>query len=209
MVGTVIGALWVWALAGESSDFYWLPLAWTGLAVLDARWLWLGLGCAIPLIGLERRRPNRHLLDKQRQGLVQLWFLVGLYLSAGMGLWAALEEAAEAVPMVKSVVRQLGVLVASVRDPAVVVTKFSASIPGPEAELLATMVDHGYRHGILSADVIRQAEDLENRLAFERELRRRQDPLWLSIVPAILLLNVLVILGLPMAISMLHAWHGI
>jgi len=105
--------------------------------------------------------------------------------------------------------RELSRGVARDREPVQAMAKFCQQIPGPESELIATMVDHGYRHGIVVDDVISQAHDLEDRFAFEQELKRRQDPLWLTVVPALMLLNVLVLLGVPMAVSIFRNWHGL
>jgi len=203
------GALWL-GLVGENwTQILWLPLGWVIYAGLARDWTWLMVGVAAPVVGWQLRRQKHADVRTKREALTRLWALVGLYLSAGLGFWSALEEGVDQSGLVADSVRDLSQGVVQDRDPVAAMEKFCRQIPGPESELIATMVEHGYRHGIVVADVLSQAQDLEERLAFEKELRRRQDPLWLTVIPAMMLLNILVLLGAPMAVAIFRNWHGI
>jgi Flp pilus assembly protein TadB len=144
----------------------------------------------------------------QREEMARFWAILGLYLSAGLPFWPALEEALVSTPAIAEPIRGLGRAVAQEKDPTDAMAVFCGSIPGPESEMVATMVEHGFRHGISAGDVMMQAQELEDRLAFEQEIRRRQDPLWLTVLPAVMLLNLVMLFGVPMGVMMARSWHG-
>lgn len=203
------GLLWLQFFGVNLASALWLPLGWTVWAALTRHWLWLSISLLVPGLGLGRRQPRPGNLRTRRRQLIELWAMVGLYLTAGMDLWSAVEEAVAIGPLVGSEIREFSHRIAVERDPVEAIAEFCARIPGPESEVVATMIHHGYHHGIATSDVIAQAGEMEDHLAFESELQRRQDPLWLTIIPAVMLLNVLAVFAMPMAVTMLHSWHGI
>lgn len=205
----VPGALWLTMVGADLSDWLWLPAGWMVWAAVSKSWLWFLLGVAVPMLRLGRWTPSTRTRHQLRRDLIGYWSIVGLYLTAGLSFWMALEESTEAYPRLIEFIRQLNRGVVTERDPTETIAAFCQAIPGPESEVVASMIAHGYRHGIDVSDVVSQAKDLEERYTFEGELRRRQDPLWMTIVPAVMLLNVMVVLGVPMAVSLIRTWPGL
>ncbi len=187
-------------------DLAWLPLGWLGWAAESRSWGWLAVGGAT--VGwrlIQRRWPNpgerRH-----RRSMSEFWSSVALHLNAGLAFWPALEEAAGGTPGLAAAIRQLGRAIAEQRDPQPEIEDFCRAFPGPEAEIVATMMEQGYRHGIAASEVMAQAREMEAHLTFENEVRRRRDPIWLAIIPGVLLVNMLMILAVPMAVVMVRQW---
>ena len=172
--------------------------------------MWLTIGLLVPILTYcLQRRPQSASTRRKRKELIQFWAAVGLNLSAGMDFWAAVEESGAERGSVADSIRSVSHAVVQERDPVEAMSRFCQNIPGPEGELIVTMLEHGHHHGVVASDVLAQAQDLEDRFAFEQELKRRQDPLWLTVIPAMLLLNVVVLFATPLAVSMVHSWRGI
>lgn len=187
---------------------------WAGLGLAAAVGFGLGLfgtpiwvaaaGVAGYLL-VTRLRPRSQVAE--RRALVDLWQRVGWYLTAGLSLWQALEWGArEAGGMGEEVValaREF--LSGQAVDRAV--AEFLARHPLPESEIFVAMLWHGFRHGLEATEVSRLAEELGQALDVEEEVAREVDPLWLSALPAVLLSNLLVVVGVPLAWGAVQGWR--
>ena len=183
-------------------------LLWIGLGLFPF-WLWqLNLQSAVllvltilaGLIGLWDRPLSRKMVRKRRWELVKFWRTAAFFLSAGMTFWQAVDQAVLAVPEVATDIETLAKVIGSQHSDSSVFSQFRAKYPGPESELVTTMMVYGYQNGLQAEDAITQAWDMEEQLALEDALRKQSDPLLLTILPALLLLNVLVVFIAPMGL---------
>ncbi len=209
IIGMVAGLAVLVGFKAPLEDMVWLPLGWLGWAVGSRGWGWVVAGVATLAWGLTRSRRSSSILREHRSRLTEFWASVALYLNAGLGFWPALEEAAGATPGLAGSIRRLGRVIAEQPDPQAEMEHFCRTFPGPESEIIATMMEQGYRHGITAGEVVAQAQEMQAQLTFEKELRRRRDPIWLAIIPGVLLVNMLLILAVPMAIVMVREWNGV
>lgn len=193
-----------------------LSMVWIGLALIPGFLLhpsWPGTAGIImgPLIfyAISSRKRSTREIRRQRQEIVRWWRALSIYLSAGLTFWQSTEEALQQVPSLTDDVRTLATTLSQRGSTQETLQNFSARHPGPEASIVAGMMVHGYRHGVEAALVAQQAEQMEDRLGFEEELERRKDPIWMTVLPAFLLLNVIAILFVPMMSMMLQSWKGL
>ncbi len=184
-------------------------LAWTALigvapgALITAErlpWLLAALFSAVFLA--MNRKPRGGVSDLERQSaLVRFWQETAVLLTAGLTFWQAVEIAAEAEPWLKS----------TISEAAQRISRRSHAMPelgplGPDAPLTWLLLRHGYLHGISSAQIQAHVRHLQTRLTYQEEAKKRHGPLWMTVLPAVLLLNVLWIFIAPMAALAGHGW---
>lgn len=189
---------------------------WIGLALIPGFLLhpsWLGIvGIALgPLIfyAISNRKHSNREIRRQREDVVRWWRALSIYLSAGLTFWQSTEEALQQVPSLTDDVRTLARTLSQRGSSQEALAAFCDRHPGPEASIVAGMMVHGYRHGVEASLVAQQAEQMEDRLGFEQELERRRDPIWMTVLPAFLLINVIAILLVPMMSMMVRSWKGL
>lgn len=204
----LFGMVWSW------NEARWRDKVVAPLMGVAAAWMLFdpvsALGATAVVAGLMATMDSiqRRLgADRKRSALAQFWRRVAIYLSAGATFWQAVDGALYSVPEISKAVRELASGIDQGFRPYDGVRFFQKAHPGPEGELVATMMVHGYRHGLSASKVIAQATELEERLAFERDLRRRNSPLWLTLLPALLLIGVIGLFAVPMAILFGRSWH--
>ncbi|MCY0864668.1 MAG: hypothetical protein OWQ57_06945 [Sulfobacillus sp.] len=150
------------------------------------------------------RRPTVPSQNIRRRGLIRFWQKVGVFLSAGMTLWRAIESAAVRDPVGFAIqayaAEVLGLRSPETSDPIADLKDL------PELPAILGTIRHGFRHGVDHHLITQQAKDWDARLQFEAQFRQRRDPLWLSVIPALLLLNVLWLFLAPLAQSLSAAW---
>lgn len=201
-------AVWVGS-GGKGVDGWWAllgvgmaPFIWNRPRQALAVWAVLILWVITRLVLGRIRKPNR----AYRQAFVRYWQTVGMCLSAGLTFWQAVDFSARNEPLIADRVLGLAHDLVYPREGYNAIMQFRQRFPGPEAEVISNMMAHGYRHGLNSQDALEQAEEMEDRLALEEELKRHRDPLWMSILPAVLLLNVLMLFVASMAGLLNHSW---
>lgn len=170
--------------------------------------LCLGVLNAMILLPHWHLPPNPAKLRRNRWLLVRFWRVVSFFLTAGMTFWQAIDQAILAVPELDGSMRSLTHALVRSRTEQPAMEAFRSQYPGPEGDLIATMVVHGYRHGITPEDAMKQAWDMEEHLSLEDALRKQSDPILLTILPALLLLNVLGVFIAPMGLLAVHSWSG-
>lgn len=194
--GGSIRSMW-WVLAGVATGLGWRP----------ARGEWIATGIlAVGIWAVSRPPKSKRRLRQRRRALVGFWRALSLYLTAGLTFWQAVDGALDQEPSVAADVRRLAWDLAHVRRDEQTLERFRRLNPGPEGEMISTLMLHGYRHGLTAEEALRQAGELEERLAFEEELARRSDPLWLTLLPAVLLLGVLALTAAPLFSLLVRNW---
>jgi len=192
-------ALLIWVKQEQVVWTAWLgvvPGVWEGtqmwgVAVTGLLTLWLFLGT----------RPSSSEVSSHmsRQALARFWQQVAVLLSAGLTFWQAVEVSAHAEPYLTDTIAAMADQI--VRQP--IGNLENTVIPGEDGDLTLQLLQHGYVHGVTDGQIESHVRHIESRLAYEDEARRRRDPLWMTVLPALLLLNVLWIFITPM-ISMAH-----
>ncbi|MDA8195108.1 MAG: hypothetical protein M0Z53_14115 [Thermaerobacter sp.] len=188
---------WGWAWAGLLPGLVINPTLTDGTVVALT---------GVALLGRRRVRGGRTVLQRSRRDLVRFWRLLAVYLSAGLTFWQAVDASMPAEPGLSKNLRELAFGLASARDHHNGLTTFRRQYPGPEGEIVSAMMLHGARHGLSPEDTLVQAEEMEDRLQLEEELQRQKDPLWLTVIPAVLLVNVLAMFVAPMADMLQSGW---
>ncbi|MCL4495068.1 MAG: hypothetical protein M1294_09690 [Firmicutes bacterium] len=200
--------LGIFASIGKSHHLRLDNLFWIGIGLLPS-WLLephvstgLLLGGIILSGALGQWRPplSRKMIRKKRWEIVKFWRTMAFFLSAGMTFWQAVDQAVSTVPEVGPDIGNLARLVGTEHSDSLSFSQFRALYPGPEADLVATMMVYGYQNGLQADDAVTQAWDMEEQLALEDALKRQSDPLLLTILPALLLVNVLVMFVAPMGL---------
>ena len=168
----------------------------------------LALGAMTLGFVLSRRpsRPQGTAIRRKRRLLVRFWRIVSFFLTAGMTFWQAIDQALAVVPELDGAIRELVQTMLLSRFDLSAMEAFRREYPGPESDVIATMLLHGYHHGIAPDDAMKQASEMEEQLSLEEALRRQSHPMLLTILPALLLLNVLALFGAPMGLLALHSW---
>lgn len=200
------GVLVVIVAGGGVED---LALSWVVLAVMA--WLHHDTLVGLAILGLvailvrwQESRPAPSQVDG-RDLLIKFWRLVSVYLSAGLSPWQAIDAAALSE---SSLVGPIGELAESIQQRAYDggLRQFAVAFPGPEAPMIGAMIQHGYKHGLRAEDVMWQADAMTQRRQSDEAVVRRRDPIWLTWLPAILLLNVVWIFMAPMATMLKSTW---
>lgn len=134
-----------------------------------------------------------------RRALARFWQEVQVLVSSGLTFWQAVEIAAGAEPEISDVIRSMAEHIA--RKPS----RRAKNVfwPGEDGDLTLLLMQHGYVHGITEEQIRSEVHHIDSRLTIEEELRKRRDPLWMTTLPAILLVNVLWVFVVPM-IQMAH-----
>lgn len=132
----------------------------------------------------------------------RFWQETGILLTAGLTFWQAVETAAQAEPLLTAAVSQAaqGIAIGKPNDGAL------HEVMAEDGPVAALLLAHGYRHGITASQVLAHSQHLRRRLLYERELKKRRDPLWLTVLPAVLLVNVLWVFVAPMLALAGHGW---
>lgn len=189
-------------------------LFWIGLGLMMALAFFphassVAVGGVVMLVGLFsgwQAPVSRKVIRKRRWNTVRFWRTMSFFLSAGMTFWQAVDQAVKAVPEVGEDIEGLAKIVGTHRSDSPAFASFRAQYPGPEGDLVATMMLYGYQNGLEADDAITQAWDMEEQLALEDALKKQSDPLLLTVLPALLLLNVLVMFVAPMALMAMKNW---
>lgn len=178
---------WLATLGGAVTGPGW-PVAVTGLMsgwlLMSERW---------------RRRPSSQTL---RLLLVRFWQQVAVLLTAGLTFWQAVEVSADTEPALTALLGQAAGAIAQQPHRPV----DNPGLPGSDGEVTLMLLQHGYLHGLSAAQVRTEVGHMEARLRYEEEARKRRDPLWMTILPAFLLLNVLWVFVAPMIAMASHSW---
>ncbi len=192
--------LLLWLEKQDRAVWAWAPLA--GGAFLGAPpWAVLISGGMSALLWFQKR--DRKVADPGlREALIRFWQEVSVLLTAGLGFWAAVEHASQAEPTVYPLISQVALHIAG--DPHALPA--NPGIPGLDGEVTLILMQHGYLHGLTHSQVEVEVRHMEARLAYEREAKKRRDPLWMTVLPAILLLNVLWIFVAPMLSMASRSW---
>ncbi len=203
------------ALAGWCGAMAWLmwcerpQLAWLAFlgavpaaVILHQVMVLVLLGAASVWLSRTSRRPPAADPRLLPEALTRFWQQVSVLLSAGLTFWQAVETAAAEEPL----------LAAPIMQGAQVMLNRSGTMPeidalrGADGTLSLTLLQHGYLHGLSAEQIRAHVKHLEERLNYEREARRRRDPLWMTILPAVLLVNVLAVFVVPMILMAGHGW---
>ena len=154
-------------------------------------------------LAFQAHRPHSpKALWPLRQALFRFWQQVAVLLSAGLTFWHAVEVSARSEPSIASRIEAMAERVQ--QQPQLLPD--ATGLPVPEGQATALLLQHGYLHGIAVEQVEEEARSMKARLEFEEESRRRRDPLWMTVLPALLLLNVLWIFVAPMGAMASHSW---
>ncbi|CAB1129207.1 membrane protein of unknown function [Candidatus Hydrogenisulfobacillus filiaventi] len=193
------------AWAALAAGLAWLPgeaetgavlaaalLAWIGAGWRSAgTWLMAGAVLAAGAGGaaIHRRRRQRQVAAARRRAAAVLLEAIALYLAAGSGFWPAVEGAVAMAgdPGLREVAR------------AVLAGEVPAPLPA-EWEELVTWLGRGHQGGMAAAEAERQLEAWSAREEAVQARAAARAPLWLALLSALQLLNVLVLLAYPMVI---------
>lgn len=181
-LGVLPGALWthspVWALL---------------MVILLSGWLsWI-----------YRAKPSAEVSPVQmRQAQARFWREVGVLLTAGTTFMQAVEVAAEVEPLMGGPIREMVQTWAKYPLGAIQWPDW----PGEEGEMTRLLLEHGYRHGLTSQQISSHARHLETGIMAEEDAKRQKLPIWLTILPALLLLNVLWLFLVPLFVIGTHSW---
>jgi hypothetical protein len=184
-------------------------LAWwgaLGVAVgllTPADRLYVGLAVVLSLGLAAAMRPRRRFTKRAAlEASWRFWQETGILLSAGLTFWQAVETAAASEPLVAPALSKAANGIAAGRPDTAMLEEMLED----EGQVAALLLEHGYRNGITNEQVLAHARHLRRRLIYEAEAKRRRDPLWLTVLPAILLVNVLWIFVAPMLALAGHGW---
>lgn len=203
------------ALAGWCAAMAWL--IWCG----QPQWAWLAVLGVVPgavlfhqmgvlgllagasaWLGLTTRRPTRRQPRLLAEALTRFWQQVSVLLSAGLTFWQAVETAAVEEPLLSVPIMQGAQAILGRSG----FTSDIDMLRGLDGGLSLVLLQHGYQHGLSTEQIRAHVQHLEARLNHEREARRRRDPLWMTILPAVLLVNVLAVFVVPMILMAGHGW---
>lgn len=202
-------------LAGWCAAMAWLM--WCG----EPQWAWLAvlgvvpgavlfhqismlvlLGGASTWFSLATRRHIRQEPRLLSEALTRFWQQISVLLSAGLTFWQAVETAAVEEPLLAAPIMQSAQTMLS--RPGF--RSDTDVLRGLDGGLSLVLLQHGYLHGLSAEQIRAHVRHLEARLNHEREARRRGDPLWMTILPAVLLVNVLAVFVVPMILMAGHGW---
>jgi hypothetical protein len=181
----------------------WAWLGTTLLAVWHSHTLWgiVVSGAASGFLAISERSQTTALKDI-RPALVRFWHKVEVMVSAGLTFWQAVEYAATSEPLIAASVRRVAEQIA---------TRSRGSVApdpswGEDGDITVLMLQHGYLHGVEAGQIRTQVRYLEGAMRVEAENRRKRMPIWMSVLPAMLLLNVLWLFLAPMGAMAAHSW---
>lgn len=185
---------WVWAAALGVSPAIALAsqrAPFMGTLILTAALYFLGKSSRDPV-------PPRAL----QEAIMRFWRQTGVLLTAGLTFWQAVEVSADSEPLLTGPIAQAAQRMTR-RGENLAELGRQLGRDGPISLLL---LQHGYQHGISVDQIMSQVRHIEARLEFEDEAKKRRDPLWMTVLPAVLLLNVLWLFLAPMVALAGHSW---
>ena len=188
----------------------WIPLIGVapGIFISGERGPWF-LAALLSLLIFYMNRPSAQAaseIEKQR-AFLRFWQETAVLLTAGLTFWQAVESAAQTesllTPIISLAAQHITQQSRALAEPNVL---------GSDGQLHWLLLQHGYLHGVSPAQIQAHVRHLQTRLAYQDEATKRHGPLWMTVLPAILLLNVLWIFLAPMAALAGHGWikisHG-
>lgn len=166
-------------------------LAWSAVAILSGALYFMA-------------RPQQREASERdiRMALARFWQQTAVLISAGLTFWQAVEVSLQAEPLLQVPISQA----------AQSLTRRARKDPEPtldlgqDGQLTLLLLQHGYLHGITTNQIQSHVHHLEARLLYEAESKKRRDPIWMTILPAVLLLNVLWLFLAPMVVLAGHSW---
>ncbi len=183
----------------------WAAVAGTLVGVVSGTNFWaIVVVAALSIVMYFTASQNSPKVDprKMRLALGRFWQEVAVLLSAGLTFWQAVEVSAQAEPLLTNAIAKAANRIAQRAH----VLPETTDLPGDDGQLSVLLLQHGYLHGVSAAQIHSHVRHLEERLAYEEEARKRRDPLWLTILPALLLLNVLWVFVAPMIDLAARSW---
>lgn len=192
-----------WAGMEKRVWMVWVAVVLPGLYFHSSGWGMALTAVLTAILMLTRReRTEGKISVAQRWALVRFWQEVRVFTSAGLTFWQAVEISADSEPLILNSITAMAKTIA--QQPSVTVKNLYW--PGEDGDLTLLLLQHGYLHGITEQQIRAQVKHLEGRLRIEDEVRRRRDPLWMTILPAFLLVNVLWIFIVPMISMADQSW---
>jgi hypothetical protein len=206
--GRTVLELWAGAAALAVAELdagavRWRPLVW---GVMGVVWLaggyWVpGLAlCALAALPLLSRRKTDPV---EREALARFWQSVALLTASGMTLGEAVETAAPDGTLGAHLIE----LIAGLMEGDMAAgDRFRAVYRSPEARETAEALADCWSRG-WDVEAIRQlGRTMVSRLREEVRRRQAQSPLFVSVLPALMLLNLLLVFFIPLGISL---WGGL
>lgn len=182
----------------------WIPV----LGVVPALWLperWDVMAAALfsGLLSWNGLKKGSGPAERDiRQSLARFWQQVSVLLTAGLTFWQAVETSVESEPLIRSAI-------ANAADSLMRRSRTELAISGLPKEdgaLTLLLLQHGHLHGLGAGQIQSHVRHLEARLKYEDEVKKRRDPIWMTVLPALLLLNVLWVFLAPMVALAGHSW---
>ncbi|MCY0878675.1 MAG: hypothetical protein OWU84_07040 [Firmicutes bacterium] len=185
----------------RAAVFAWLGAAILGLWQSDDLWA-VALSGAMSAAVVLAERPPSSSVRQVRPALIRFWHKVEAMASAGLTFWQAVEYAARSEPLIARPITGIAEQVAA-RSRGEILPDPSLGQDGPMTVL---MLQHGYLHGIDGEHIRTHLRYLEEAVRAETDNRRNRAPLWMSMLSALLLLNVLWLFVAPMATLAVKGW---
>lgn len=161
------------------------------ILVTALMWLWMPL------------KADRTL---ERWEICRFWQQVALLASAGLTVLASVEEAAPLTPLGQDIKQLIGSFAHSPNDG---LDTFLEHHRSPEAQYLAHLLVSAWHHGLDVEVAHEQALGMIERLGQEARLKEANRSLWASLLPALLLFNVLVLFLVPLTINLTSSWGSL
>ncbi len=199
-----VGMVILWWLNREPAA--WAPAIGVVPAVLAASGRWTFVLVAL-LSGLMmfvyQGKPGTKTSSRDlRAALARFWQQVAVLLTAGLTFWQAVEVSVASEPLIRPTIsRAADSLARRSRAPLDL-----GGLPPEDGPLTLLLLQHGYLHGVGADQIASHVRHLQERLAYEDEAKKRRDPVWMTVLPAMLLLNVLWVFLAPMVVLAGHSW---
>lgn len=176
----------------------------TAILVAQGSWpLGVAVGAVVALeVWPERREPPWNL----RWRCCAFWQSVALLTTAGLPVLTAVEDALPPGPWGQDVKRLAFGLANSQKD---AMQSFLSTYTMPEAREIAYALEAAWHHGLDSVQAHRQALAMQERLSQERRMQQAHQPLWAAGLPALLLLNLLLVFLVPVIHTLVQGWAGL
>lgn len=141
-----------------------------------------------------------------RERCCTFWQSVALLTTAGLPVLTAVEDALPSGAWGEDVKRLAFALANS--DPGAM-EGFLTVHGTPESREVAYALESAWHHGLDSAQAHRQALAMRERLSQERRMQEASRPLWAAGLPALLLLNLLLMFMVPVVRTLVQGWAGL
>lgn len=190
-VGT---AQWIWVV----------PLALLPAALATgglAAWT-LGSFLSVALYLSQRPQASKPHKEAVQVALAHFWQTTAVLLSAGLTFLQAVEVALHQERLVQ----------APITEAIHQLTHKSSQVPvldgewGVDGMVTAVLLQHGYVHGIAPGQIDSHVRYLQDQVLYRQEAKKRRDPLWMTVLPAVLLVNVLALFVTPMIELVGRSW---